>query len=648
MSTPSPLPTDATPAEGARSSVPAAPDPRLPAAPGPGGGAALVESPPALGVAPAAYDRRGAVAAAGGGRRQGSRGGRRDAERPGDGGDGRPGEGADAAPEPTDEAGAAGIAEAGYVTPVAGWPAVSTAAVTTPIYRRADRWIAVLVAVHAVLALALAPVHGTLSETLLVTALAAGGFLACWRRRPGSLLTRCVAGVALQAFCALHIHQMDGLAEMHFFYFTSVTAMILYQDWRAMWPGIWAIIAQHTLFSVLHNLGVHPGGQRFFQPHHVSVGQLGWHFGIALGQSVVASYAALSLRRRTLREAAQRAALAAQAGALGEANVELADHAAALGAANARLQEQAIELEAQATQLQDQATELEAHNEALHAAAAELAVHAEERERLLEEATRRQAEAEQARHEAEDANVVKAQFLASMSHELRTPLNAIGGYAELMAMGIRGAVTPEQLDDLGRIKRSSQHLLTLINDILQYARLEAGQLALELRAVPLDATLGELETLVGPQLAAKQLAYRYVACDPALAVEADRERLVQVLLNLLTNAVKYTPAGGHVELWCEPTADGGVAVRVRDTGIGIARGLQRKIFDPFFQASRTFSTPEGGVGLGLAISRDLARGMGGDLTVESAPGVGSTFTLALRAAVGATPGGERGAPGAAR
>jgi signal transduction histidine kinase len=528
---------------------------------------------------------------------------------------------------------AAGV---GYVTPVDGWPAVSAALVMAPISERADRWIAVLVGLHAMLALALGPVHDTVPETLVLTAVGAGAYYASWLLRPGSFLTRAMAGVVLQLFCALHIHQMSGLAEMHFFYFISVTAMILYQDWRAMWPGIAAIIAQHTLFSVWHNAGVHPGDMRFFEPDHIGVGKLAWHYGLALAQSAVASYASVSLRQRTLREAAQRAALATQAQALGEANAELAARAEAVATANQRLQEQATELEAQWAQLQDQATELEAHNEALQAAAAALATHAEERERLLTEATRRRQEAEQARGEAEEANVVKAQFLASMSHELRTPLNAIGGYAELLAMGIRGAVTPEQHDDLGRIKRASQHLLALINDILQYARLEAGQLGMELRPVPLDATLGELDALIAPQLAAKRLAYRYVPCDAALAVHADRERLVQVLLNVLTNAVKYTPAGGRVDLWCESAPGGGVAVRVRDTGIGIPTALQRKIFDPFFQASRTFSTPEGGVGLGLAISRDLARAMGGDLTVESVPGVGSTFTLTLCAEPSAT------------
>jgi signal transduction histidine kinase len=238
--------------------------------------------------------------------------------------------------------------------------------------------------------------------------------------------------------------------------------------------------------------------------------------------------------------------------------------------------------------------------------------------------------AEAARRDAEAANVTKSRFLASMSHELRTPLNAIGGYAELLAMGIRGPVTEEQCADLARIRRSSQHLLALINDILQYARLEAGQLAVEARAVPLAPVLDELVTLVGPQLAARGLAYACEACPPALAVHADRDRLVQVLLNLLTNAVKYTEPGGRIEVWCEAADDGAtIAMHVRDTGVGIPADMQAKVFDPFVQVRRTLATPEGGVGLGLAISRDLARAMGGELRVESEVGRGSTFTLVL-------------------
>jgi signal transduction histidine kinase len=525
---------------------------------------------------------------------------------------------------------AAGTARAALATPAAAGAATSELdapavrplsaaqeeAALAPVHHRGDRWMGWLVAVHVVLALGMATARDTWRVTLPVTAVAAALFYAVRWRHPGAFVTRATAGLVLQAFVALHIYQMGGLAEMHFFYFTSVTAMILYQDWRALWPGIAAIIAQHTLFSVLHNAGVRPGGQAFFEPAAVSATKLAWHYGIALAQAGIAAYAAAVLRTRTLRAAAHREALVGQARVLAGANAALEEHSAALDASNQRLQEQAAELEMQSAQLQEQATELELQYGELV---------------ITSEALSRETQlAEAARRDAESANVTKSRFLASMSHELRTPLNAIGGYAELLAMGIRGPVTEEQRGDLARIRRSSQHLLALINDILQYARLEAGQLAVEARVVPLAPVLDELVTLVGPQLEARGLAYACAACAPALAVHADRDRLVQVLLNLLTNAVKYTEPGGRIEVWCAPADDGAtVAMHVRDTGVGIPPDMHAKVFDPFVQVRRTLATPEGGVGLGLAISRDLARAMGGELAVESEVGRGSTFTLVL-------------------
>jgi PAS domain S-box-containing protein len=236
-----------------------------------------------------------------------------------------------------------------------------------------------------------------------------------------------------------------------------------------------------------------------------------------------------------------------------------------------------------------------------------------------------------ARAEAEAANRAKGQFLATMSHELRTPLNAIGGYIELMEMGIYGALTPEQRDVVARVQRSQRHLLSLINDVLNFARIEAGHVELSLRRVECDALLAGLEALVAPQVAAKGVALRSVPPAPGVAVLADEERLRQVLLNLLSNAIKFTPPGGSISVTAQG-GDGAVRVRVADTGVGILPEHLERVFDPFVQVGRTLSVPHDGVGLGLAISRDLARAMGGDLHAESAPGAGSTFTLVLPAA----------------
>ena len=235
-----------------------------------------------------------------------------------------------------------------------------------------------------------------------------------------------------------------------------------------------------------------------------------------------------------------------------------------------------------------------------------------------------------ARAGAEAANRAKSEFLAVMSHELRTPLNAIGGYTELMAMGVRGPVTELQLHDLTRIQASQRHLLGLINEVLNYARIESGAVRYDLHDVALGELLTSVEPLVRPQLETRGLTLRVEPGPPGLLVRADSEKVRQVLLNLLSNAVKFTDGGGHLTLHVDaPDERRAVRVRVTDTGIGIPADKLAAIFDPFVQVDASLTRTFEGTGLGLAISRDLARGMGGDLTVESRLGVGSTFTLTL-------------------
>ena len=244
-----------------------------------------------------------------------------------------------------------------------------------------------------------------------------------------------------------------------------------------------------------------------------------------------------------------------------------------------------------------------------------------------EESARKLAAAEVARSEAEAANKAKTDFLAVMSHELRTPLNAIGGYTELIEMGLRGPVTEAQSEDLAKIKRSQRHLLGLINDIMNFARLETGHVSISVKDMVVNETLAVLDALTEPQVAAKGIAYVKARCEPGLTAWADEEKTRQILINLVSNAIKFTPHGGTITISCDAD-ESTVRFQVRDTGRGIAPEKLEMIFEPFVQVNKQFTRDEG-VGLGLAISRDLARMMRGELTAESEFGAGSVFTLTL-------------------
>ena len=235
----------------------------------------------------------------------------------------------------------------------------------------------------------------------------------------------------------------------------------------------------------------------------------------------------------------------------------------------------------------------------------------------------------EARRAAEDANAAKSQFLAFMSHELRTPLNAIAGYVDLILADVHGPVTSAQREALDRVKRSQRALLVLINNVLNFVRLDAGHVDLNLADVAAVDILKEVEPLVIPQLDAKDIEYDF-ACEEGAQVRADPEKTQQILLNLLSNAIKFTDSGGSIAVTCR-SKDGMVAFEVKDTGCGIAADKQNAIFEPFVQLDRTLKSGHQGVGLGLAISRELAMQMKGTLTVDSVVGQGCTFVLSLPA-----------------
>lgn len=329
---------------------------------------------------------------------------------------------------------------------------------------------------------------------------------------------------------------------------------------------------------------------------------------------------------------------------LADRNARLSDLTVELETQNQELQEQAVELETQNETLQEQATELEHQSEHANQQAIALETGNEHLRAINEalsaandrlEAARvaaidARAAADLARTEAETANAAKATFLAMMSHELRTPLNAISGYVELLLAEIRGPLTEQQSSDLLRIRRAGTHLMGLINDVLNLAKLETGQVAFSPDVISLNETLTNASTMIEPQAAAKGVAFSCAPVDHSLTVSGDQDKVLQIVLNLLANAVKFTPQGGRVSLSAyHAPADGAMQITVVDTGRGIPGDQFTRIFEPFVQVGRRLSGADAGAGLGLAISRELARGMGGEITVQSVEGAGSTFVVTL-------------------
>jgi PAS domain S-box-containing protein len=237
-----------------------------------------------------------------------------------------------------------------------------------------------------------------------------------------------------------------------------------------------------------------------------------------------------------------------------------------------------------------------------------------------------------AKKSAEQAGAAKAKFLSMMSHDLRTPLQAITGYADVLLQDMHGRLNADQREDLEAIKNAGREMMRLMNDILSFAQLESGRVEVTLRPVTVDDAFRRAELLLRARFEERALTYERSACPPDLTVSADADRLQQILLNLMTNAIKFTPPGGRISVSCE-RRDTAVLTHIRDTGVGIPEERLADIFEPFVQVTETVKRSDHGVGLGLSISRDLARAMGGDLTVASASGSGTTFTITLAAAV---------------
>ena len=262
---------------------------------------------------------------------------------------------------------------------------------------------------------------------------------------------------------------------------------------------------------------------------------------------------------------------------------------------------------------------------------------AERVQRSHDDLERQIAESRKLAERLEEANRAKADFLATMSHELRTPLNAIGGYVDLIELGVRGPVTDDQRRDLGRVRFNQRHLLTVIGNILDFSRIDARKLPLDFADVHMDRVVHNVLTGVAPLLDEKSLRVECVGCDAPVVAHADRARVEQILLNLLSNAARFTPSRGTITVTLE-AGDNDVSVTVADTGTGIPPDKLAAIFEPFVQVDSGLTRTVGGTGLGLTISRALARGMGGDLVADSDGASWARFTLTLDASARETVG----------
>jgi PAS domain S-box-containing protein len=238
--------------------------------------------------------------------------------------------------------------------------------------------------------------------------------------------------------------------------------------------------------------------------------------------------------------------------------------------------------------------------------------------------------------ELEATSRAKSEFLTMLSHELRTPLNAISGYTDLLTLEVPGTVNATQREYLERIRSSQRHLLALVNDMLSLSHLEADATAYVAETVRINPLLHNLQALIHEWGHDKGITFSAGDCPGDVSASASVSGVQQILLNLLSNAIKFTPAGGRIRLACSVTSNR-VAISVSDTGPGIPEDEQESIFEPFVQLGRSLTCTREGIGIGLAISRNLARAMAGDLTVVSVPNEGSTFTLDLPRAAPSAP-----------
>jgi signal transduction histidine kinase/CheY-like chemotaxis protein len=429
------------------------------------------------------------------------------------------------------------------------------------------------------------------------------GLLTLIRRYPGSRRTRLAIAVCQMLFSALFIHLTEGRIETHFHVFGSLAFLAFYRDASVLLLASAVVAVDHLVRGLFFPESVF--GTLSASPWR-TVEHVGW---VVFENVFLLLYCRASVRDGKL----------------------VAHKQAELEASHAAVERTVLE---RTVQLQAYARELEATHETLEAQSEELACQAASLEHQNHELLL-------AREAADESNRFKSEFLANMSHEIRTPMTAILGYTDVLLEENWGRRST--LDALGILKRNGEHLLELINDILDLSKIEAGKLTVEPVACDPRQIVEEVATLMQPRAEAKGLCMR-LELDTGLPpwIVTDPLRLRQILLNLVGNAVKFTDQGEVVMAadWAALGGAGELTISVRDTGIGMSVANLEALFQPFRQADSSTTRRFGGTGLGLAISRRLARRLGGDVTVDSTLGTGSIFRLTLTAAATSGPTGE--------